>query len=86
MILILLLYHNEKSLCGNLHERSFFCNERYIFKYKIKIRHGTEIYTTMLKKYHRGIDRLTDIVYNDISGTIDFFSRFLHTYDRNAYM
>lgn len=37
----------------------------------------------MLKKYHRPIDSLTEIVYNSIRGTIDFFSRFTHINGRN---
>nr|MDE6833090.1 hypothetical protein [Ruminococcus sp.] len=64
----------------------FFVTNGIFLNIKSKYLTISEIYTTMLKKYHRGIDRLTDIVYNDISETIDFFSCFLHTYDRNAYM
>ena len=64
----------------------FFVTNGIFLNIKSKYLTISEIYTTMLKKYHRGIDRLTDIVYNDISGTIDFFGRFLHTYVRNACM
>lgn len=66
-------------LCKKIHEWSFFVMNDIFLKIKTK-------YITMLKKYHRGIDRLTDIVYNDIRETIDFFSRFLHTDGGNVCM
>lgn len=42
-----------------------------------KIFRKSEIYTGMLKKYHGAIDSLTEIVYNSIRETIDFFRRFI---------